>query len=174
MKICRWLLGVIVGASLGLTVGAKEGAGAVFSVPAASPGDAVEVTIAGVDPQAVTTAHVGTVEATILSRGVASVTIEAPAGATSAAVTLTSGGNTESTPMELLMLRPVTAHAHPAFSEYSLVASVFAPFYYGLLFGTGPVLLAILVMSGLLMYRHRQNIANLMAGKESRIGSKKK
>jgi glycerol-3-phosphate acyltransferase PlsY len=29
-------------------------------------------------------------------------------------------------------------------------------------------------MSGLLIYRHRQNISNLLAGKESKIGSKKK
>ena len=28
--------------------------------------------------------------------------------------------------------------------------------------------------SALLIYRHRQNIGNLLAGKESRIGSKKK
>lgn len=56
----------------------------------------------------------------------------------------------------------------------ALIASVFAPFYYGLLFGTDAKLLAVAVMSGLLIYRHRQNIANLMAGKESRIGSKKK
>jgi len=56
----------------------------------------------------------------------------------------------------------------------ALIASVFAPFYYGLLFGTDAKLLAVVVMSGLLIYRHRQNIANLMAGKESRIGSKKK
>lgn len=68
----------------------------------------------------------------------------------------------------------IVAYAFRYSSFAALVASVFAPFYYGLLFGTGPVLLAILVMSGLLMYRHRQNIANLMAGKESRIGSKKK
>lgn len=56
----------------------------------------------------------------------------------------------------------------------ALIASVFAPFYYGLLFGTDAKLLAVAAMSGLLIYRHRQNIANLMAGKESRIGSKKK
>ncbi len=36
-----------------------------------------------------------------------------------------------------------------------------------------PELFAIIVMSVLLIYRHRGNIANLMAGKESRIGQKK-
>jgi glycerol-3-phosphate acyltransferase PlsY len=33
-------------------------------------------------------------------------------------------------------------------------------------------LFAVIVMSALLLYRHRGNIANLIAGKESRIGSK--
>lgn len=56
----------------------------------------------------------------------------------------------------------------------ALVAAVFAPFYYGLLFGTDIILLAILAMSALLVYRHRTNIGNLLVGKESRIGSKKK
>ncbi|RZI41749.1 glycerol-3-phosphate 1-O-acyltransferase PlsY [Herbaspirillum sp. HC18] len=68
----------------------------------------------------------------------------------------------------------VIAYAFRYSSLAALVASIFAPFYYGLLFGVDVILLAVLVMSGLLIYRHRQNIANLMAGKESRIGSKKK
>lgn len=68
----------------------------------------------------------------------------------------------------------VVAYAFRYSSLAALVASVFAPFYYGLLFGTDVKLLAVLVMTGLLMYRHRQNIANLMAGKESRIGARKK
>lgn len=68
----------------------------------------------------------------------------------------------------------VTAYAFRYSSLAALVASVFAPFYYGLLFGVDAKLLAVLAMSALLIYRHRQNIANLLAGKESRIGSKKK
>jgi acyl phosphate:glycerol-3-phosphate acyltransferase len=68
----------------------------------------------------------------------------------------------------------VIAYAFRYSSFAALVASVFAPFYYGLLFGTDVILLAILAMSGLLIYRHRGNIANLMTGKEGRIGSKKK
>ena len=63
-------------------------------------------------------------------------------------------------------------------SRYSslaaLIAATLAPFYYGLLNGMDTILLAILAMSGLLVYRHGQNIANLLAGKESKIGSKKK
>jgi acyl phosphate:glycerol-3-phosphate acyltransferase len=51
---------------------------------------------------------------------------------------------------------------------------VFAPFYYGLLFGVEPQLFAVVAMSGLLVWRHAKNIGNLMAGKESRIGSKSK
>lgn len=68
----------------------------------------------------------------------------------------------------------VIAYAFRYSSLAALVASVFAPFYYGLLFGIDIKLLAVVVMSALLIYRHRQNIANLFAGKESRIGSKKK
>jgi len=70
----------------------------------------------------------------------------------------------------------VIAYAFRYSSLAALVAAIFAPFYYGLLFGTDAIsiLLSILVMSGLLIYRHRQNIANLLSGKESRIGSKKK
>ncbi|MDB5797655.1 MAG: glycerol-3-phosphate acyltransferase [Paucimonas sp.] len=67
----------------------------------------------------------------------------------------------------------VVAYAFRYSSFAALVAAVFAPFYYGLLFGTDQQLLAIIVMSALLIYRHRKNIANLMAGKESRIGGGK-
>lgn len=65
------------------------------------------------------------------------------------------------------------AYAFRYSSLAALVAAVFAPFYYGLLFGTDIVLLAVLVMSGLLVWRHRSNIGNLLAGKEGRIGSRK-
>ena len=56
----------------------------------------------------------------------------------------------------------------------SLVAAVFAPAFYLLLVGADGVLLALAVMSALLVWRHRGNIANLMAGTEGRIGQKKK
>ena len=67
------------------------------------------------------------------------------------------------------------------FSRYSslaaLAASVFAPAYYAL--GGGivwpldrRVLLAVLAMSALLLWRHRLNIARLVAGQETRIGQK--
>jgi glycerol-3-phosphate acyltransferase PlsY len=68
----------------------------------------------------------------------------------------------------------VVAYAFRYSSLAALIASLFAPFYYALLFGADLNLLAIAIMSGLLIYRHGQNIANLMSGKESRIGSKKK
>jgi len=65
-----------------------------------------------------------------------------------------------------------------AFFRYSslaaLLAAFFAIFYDGLLFGVNLQFLCVAIMSGLLIYRHKQNIANLMAGKESKIGSKKK
>lgn len=56
----------------------------------------------------------------------------------------------------------------------AIVAAVLAPFYYGFAFQPDVKLFAIFIMSGLLVYRHRQNIANLMAGKESKLGAKKK
>jgi glycerol-3-phosphate acyltransferase PlsY len=55
----------------------------------------------------------------------------------------------------------------------SIAAAVFAPFFYVLLNGTDIIAAAMLVMSALLIYRHRKNIANLMAGKEGRLGAKK-
>ena len=55
----------------------------------------------------------------------------------------------------------------------ALVASLFAVFYNLLLFGINSQAAAIAVMATLLIYRHKQNISNLIAGKESKIGQKK-
>ena len=60
----------------------------------------------------------------------------------------------------------------------ALVAAVFAPFYYwfggGLAWVTDPaLLLALILISALLIWRHRANIGKLMRGEESRIGRKK-
>ena len=55
----------------------------------------------------------------------------------------------------------------------ALVAAIFAPFYYGLLFGANEMLFTVLVMSALLIHRHSANIAGLMNGKESRLGKKR-
>ena len=64
------------------------------------------------------------------------------------------------------------------FTRYSslaaLAAAVFAPLFDGFLFGANIIALSIVVMSSLLIWRHRGNIAKLMAGQESRIGDKKK
>lgn len=68
----------------------------------------------------------------------------------------------------------VIAYAFRYSSLAALIAAIFAPFFYGLMFGTDIILLAIVVMSGLLIYRHGKNIGNLLAGKESKIGKKKK
>ncbi|MFD0667040.1 glycerol-3-phosphate 1-O-acyltransferase PlsY [Ramlibacter sp. MAHUQ-53] len=61
----------------------------------------------------------------------------------------------------------------------SLVSAVFAPAYF--LLGDriawqaeAPVVMALAVMAMLLAWRHRENIARLVAGTESRLGSKKK
>ncbi len=60
----------------------------------------------------------------------------------------------------------------------AIVAAVFAPVYY--LFGdgvawdvSGSVALSMAVMGILLLWRHAENIQRLLAGKESKIGSKK-
>jgi acyl phosphate:glycerol-3-phosphate acyltransferase len=60
----------------------------------------------------------------------------------------------------------------------SLVTAVFGPVYY--LFGNRvlwlaetPITLVLVVMGGLLVYRHRENIGRLIAGKESRLGAAK-
>ena len=68
----------------------------------------------------------------------------------------------------------VVAYAFRYSSLAALVAAIFAPFYFGLLFGSDQIekLLAVIAMSALLIFRHRANIANLIAGKESRLGSK--
>ena len=66
----------------------------------------------------------------------------------------------------------VVAYAFRYSSLAALIASVFAPFYYGLLFGVNEILFAVAAMSALLIFRHAKNIGNLIAGKESRIGSK--
>ncbi len=54
----------------------------------------------------------------------------------------------------------------------SLVAAVFAPFYQMLIWNGGPLVLALIVMSLLLVWRHRANIGKLLAGTESKMGHK--
>ncbi len=54
----------------------------------------------------------------------------------------------------------------------ALIAAVFAPLYHGFLFGFDLIWLGVLVMAALLVWRHRANIANLLAGKERRIGAR--
>jgi glycerol-3-phosphate acyltransferase PlsY len=68
----------------------------------------------------------------------------------------------------------IVAYAFRYSSLAALIASIFAPFYYGLLFGADEILFAVAAMSALLLWRHSSNIGNLMAGKESKIGSKAK
>lgn len=55
----------------------------------------------------------------------------------------------------------------------ALVAAVFAPAYYALLAGVDGVLAMLVAMGALLVWRHRANVAKLLAGTESRIGAKK-
>ena len=66
----------------------------------------------------------------------------------------------------------VIAYAFRYSSLAALISALFAPFYYTLLFGLNSIGLAVLIMSVLLIGRHRRNIGNLIAGKESQIGKK--
>lgn len=52
----------------------------------------------------------------------------------------------------------------------AIVAAAFAPFYQLLIWGPGPLAIAIAVMSLLLVWRHSANISKLLAGTEGRIG----
>ena len=70
-----------------------------------------------------------------------------------------------------LMTWLVIAYAFRYSSLAALAAALFAPFYYGLLFGVDPQLFAVIVMSALLAFRHSKNISNLLAGKECRLGA---
>ena len=63
----------------------------------------------------------------------------------------------------------IIAYTYRYSSVAALVAAVFAPIYQLLLFGPGVKLAAILLMSAVLIYRHRGNIANLRAGTEPRL-----
>jgi glycerol-3-phosphate acyltransferase PlsY len=64
-----------------------------------------------------------------------------------------------------------------AFFRYSSLASIvsaaFAPFYQLLIWGGGPVALAVAVMSLLLVWRHSANIRKLLKGTESKLGGKR-
>ena len=56
----------------------------------------------------------------------------------------------------------------------SIIAAVFAPLYTAWLFGTtSPLLPGVLAIAALLIYRHKENIGRLLAGRENRIGAKK-
>jgi glycerol-3-phosphate acyltransferase PlsY len=64
------------------------------------------------------------------------------------------------------------------FTRYSslaaIVAALFAPFYQMLIWGGGPVVLAVGLMGLMLVWRHEANIRKLMAGTESKLGQKAK
>ena len=56
----------------------------------------------------------------------------------------------------------------------ALTASLLAPLYVWLLINDTTTTAVTVIMSALLLWRHRSNIRNLVAGKEPKIGSKKK
>jgi glycerol-3-phosphate acyltransferase PlsY len=63
-----------------------------------------------------------------------------------------------------------------AFFRYSslasIVAALFAPFWYLLTEGPDAIAIAVFVMGALLVWRHSANIKRLFAGTESRLGRK--
>jgi glycerol-3-phosphate acyltransferase PlsY len=54
----------------------------------------------------------------------------------------------------------------------ALIAALFAPLYAFWLFGWSPILPVVIAIAALLVWRHRENIARLAAGTESRLGKK--
>jgi acyl phosphate:glycerol-3-phosphate acyltransferase len=52
----------------------------------------------------------------------------------------------------------------------ALLAAALAPVFAWFLLGPGPSGLAVLLLSALLIWRHRSNLQNLLAGKEGKIG----
>lgn len=62
------------------------------------------------------------------------------------------------------------------FTRYSslaaIVSAVFAPFYQILIWGGGPVAVAVAIMGLLLIWRHQANIEKLLKGTESKLGQK--
>lgn len=54
----------------------------------------------------------------------------------------------------------------------ALIAALFAPVYGWWLFGLSPLLPAVIALSLLLLWRHRENLRRLIAGTETRIGQK--
>jgi len=55
----------------------------------------------------------------------------------------------------------------------ALVSAVFAVFFTAILYNLAhPFMVAVTVISALLIWRHRANIRNLMAGRESKLGAK--
>ena len=73
----------------------------------------------------------------------------------------------------------VVAYLSRYSSLSSLAAALLAPVYY--IFGDGVVwvmnrntMFALVVMSGLLIWRHAENITRLLKGTESKLGKKKK
>ncbi|MFG6447266.1 glycerol-3-phosphate 1-O-acyltransferase PlsY [Roseateles sp. BYS180W] len=56
----------------------------------------------------------------------------------------------------------------------ALCAALFAPFFQMLVWGGSPSVLAVGLMSLLLIWRHESNIKKLLAGTESKLGSKAK
>ncbi len=66
----------------------------------------------------------------------------------------------------------VVAYATRYSSLAALLASVAAPIVHIVGWGPSSATLAILLMSGLLVWRHRANIGKLMAGTESKLGQK--
>ena len=55
----------------------------------------------------------------------------------------------------------------------AIVAAVFAPLYYFFLFGARAMLPSLILISALLLWRHKANILKLIAGTEHRIGEKR-
>ncbi len=74
--------------------------------------------------------------------------------------------------LAVLGLWIAVAYATRYSSLAALIASIAAPIVHIVVWGPSGATLAITLMSGLLVWRHRANIGKLMAGTESKLGQK--
>ncbi len=76
--------------------------------------------------------------------------------------------------LAILVTWLLVAFAFRYSSLAALVSAIAAPIYAMLIHLRPELVLAVAIMSMLLIWRHKKNIKNLMTGKESKIGEKKK
>lgn len=73
-----------------------------------------------------------------------------------------------------LLVWLITAYLSRYSSLAALIAALFAPVFQMMVWNPSVLTLVVLIMSGLLVWRHESNISKLLKGQESKIGQKAK